>query len=285
MVIFKNSADIKKYILDRKLPGSLPGFVPTMGALHKGHVSLVEKAKADGMLVICSIFINPTQFNDKKDFERYPVSTRDDIEMLINAGCDVLFLPTESEIYPNGKDAAKAYDFGYLETIFEGAQRPGHFHGVGQVVARLLEIIEPVKLYLGRKDFQQCLVITKLVELIGQTEPEVVICPTVREADGLAMSSRNRRLTESQRSVAGTIYQCLVSIESKQKTTDFSVVRKECTDILSAKGFVPEYIALADATTLEPLDNYDNTRSMVALIAARIGEIRLIDNILIEDHK
>ncbi len=281
MVIFKHTKDITDYISIQKGTGCTLGFVPTMGALHQGHTSLIEQAKADCSLVICSIFVNPTQFNDKKDFEKYPVSTAGDIEMLINAGCDVLFLPSVEEIYPGGTAAIRGYDFAYLETILEGAQRPGHFHGVGQVVGRLLEIVEPAYLYLGQKDYQQCMVITKLVEMMGLNEMKVIICPTVREADGLAMSSRNRRLTEPQRSRAGVIYQCLVSIESKQRDAHFSVVRKECEDLLVAKGFVVEYVALADAITLKLLDNYKKDTPMVALIAAKMGEIRLIDNSII----
>jgi pantoate--beta-alanine ligase len=285
MVIFKKIKDIKDYIRLQNTAGRRPGFIPTMGALHAGHLSLIEKTRADGMLAVCSIFLNPTQFNDKKDLERYPVSTDDDIELLVKAGCDVLFLPDVQEIYPDGKGHAKTYDFGYLDTILEGAKRPGHFRGVGQVVARLLDIVQPSKLYLGQKDYQQCMVITKLAGMIGMKDMEVVICPTTREADGLAMSSRNRRLTESQRSLAGIIYQCLVSIESKQHTTSFSIVRKECEDILTAKGFAPEYIALADARDLTLLDEYKQDTPMVALIAAKIGEIRLIDNILVESQK
>jgi pantoate--beta-alanine ligase len=284
MVIFKHTKDIKNYISGKKAPGTSAGFVPTMGALHQGHVSLVQKAKANNDLVICSIFVNPTQFNDKKDFEKYPVSTEGDVELLINAGCDVLFLPSADEIYPGGFNAIKAYDFGYLETILEGAQRPGHFHGVGQVVGRLLEIVEPTTLYLGQKDYQQCKVIGKLVELMGLKELKVEICPTVREADGLAMSSRNRRLTEVQRTRAGVIYQCLVSIESKQNNSSFAVVKKECEELLASKGFVPEYVTLADARDLTLLENYQKDTPMVALIAAKLGEIRLIDNILLKSE-
>ncbi|MFI5195741.1 MAG: pantoate--beta-alanine ligase [Chitinophagales bacterium] len=284
MVIFKKIQDIKDFICDQNLKGHKPGFIPTMGALHAGHLSLVEKAKADGMLVVCSIFVNPTQFNDKADFEQYPISIETDIGLLINTGCDVLFLPSVNEIYPGGESAMKSYIFGYLDTILESTQRPGHFRGVGQVVARLLEIIEPSRLYLGQKDYQQCMVIRKLVEMMGLRYLEVIVCPTVREADGLAMSSRNRRLTEPQRIVAGVIYQCLVSIESKQNTTTFDIVRKECEDILASKGFVTEYVALADARNLELLNNYRKYIPMVALIAAKIGKIRLIDNILLKSE-
>jgi pantoate--beta-alanine ligase len=284
MVIFKKVSDLKKYLSQQKQQGSSFGFIPTMGALHAGHISLLERATADGMFTICSIFLNPTQFNDKKDYEKYPVSVESDIELLLNAGCKVLFLPPVDEIYPNGPEQVKTYDFGYLDTILEGAKRPGHFKGVGQVVARLLEIVQPDRLYLGRKDYQQCMVISRLKEMMGLRDLQVVVCPTSREPDGLAMSSRNRRLTEPQRAVAGTIYQCLVSIVSKQDSDNFPLVKKQCEDILAAKGFEPEYVALADARNLAPLDNYQKDTPMVALIAARIGSIRLIDNILVNEQ-
>ena len=281
MVIFKKNNDINKYISTQVANGRNIGFVPTMGALHAGHLSLIKKAKDDNTLAVCSIFVNPTQFNDKKDLEKYPVSTEADIELLISAGCDVLYMPDVEDIYPGGADNTKTYDFGYLDTILEGAKRPGHFKGVGQVVARLLDIIKPAKLYLGQKDYQQCMVITKLTGMMGLQEMEVVICPTMRESDGLAMSSRNRRLTEPQRVVAAIIYQCLVSIQSKQHIGNFAVVKKECEDLLLAKGFEPDYVALADARNLKLMDNYQPDTPMVALIAAKIGEIRLIDNMLL----
>lgn len=281
MIIFKNIKDLQQSLAAKRTSGAQVGFIPTMGALHAGHLSLVTKARQDGMLAVCSIFLNPTQFNDKKDFEKYPVSTDNDVEMLVNAGCDILFLPSVDEIYPGGPSATTSYDFGYLDTILEGAKRPGHFKGVGQVVSRLLDIVDPDNLYIGQKDYQQCMVIKKLAEITGRTNLNILICPTSREADGLAMSSRNRRLTEPQRNVAGTIYQCLVSIESKQASASFRIVKKECEDLLSAKGFVPEYVALAEAGTLQLLDEYKVGIPMVALIAATIGEIRLIDNIII----
>lgn len=282
MVIFKKISDLKNYISSKRNEGGKIGFVPTMGALHKGHISLLEKARGDGMLTVCSIFLNPTQFNDKKDLEKYPVSTDTDIELLVRAGCEVLFLPSVNEIYPEGADSMQTYDFGYLDTILEGANRPGHFKGVGQVVSRLLEIVAPDTLFMGQKDYQQCMVIRRLLALTGRENINMIICPTTREADGLAMSSRNRRLTTPQRALAGIIYQCLVSIESKQNTARLEIVKKECEDLLKAKGFVPEYVALANATDLTLLGNYQPGTPMVALIAAKIGEIRLIDNILLQ---
>ncbi len=282
MVIFKTAAQLQDFLSFKAITTSHIGFVPTMGALHSGHISLIDAAKKDGMFTICSIFLNPTQFNDKKDYDKYPVSTDADIEMLLQAGCDVLFLPSVEEMYPGGTDNVKSYDFGYLETILEGAQRPGHFKGVGQIVGRLLDIVKPGKLYIGQKDYQQCMIITKLKELLSLNDLNIVICPTSREQDGLAMSSRNRRLTDPQRALAGLLYQCLVSIQSKKDGGNFAIVQKECTDLLSAKGFATEYIALADSRNLQLLDNYEPTRPMVALIAAKIGEIRLIDNILLQ---
>jgi len=282
MVILKKVRDIQDYLYQKKAEGGSIGFVPTMGALHAGHISLVQKGIADGMLVVCSIFLNPTQFNDKNDLAKYPVSTEHDIELLIKAGCDVLFLPDVEEIYPGGDEHARTYDFGYLDTVLEGAKRPGHFRGVGQVVARLLNIVQPHLLYMGQKDYQQCMVVRELVTLIGrEDELKVIFCPTTREDDGLAMSSRNRRLTEPQRVTAGAIYQCLVSIQSKQEHTGFEVVKKECEELLRAKGFEPEYVALADARDLTILDEFNKHIPMVALIAAKIGQIRLIDNYLL----
>ena len=288
MVIFKRTQDVIEYISTEKGKGIKYGFVPTMGALHYGHLSLIAQARKEGQAVICSIFVNPTQFNDKKDLEKYPITTDADIELLVKAGCDVLFLPGVEEIYPGGEQETRSYEFGYLDTILEGARRPGHFKGVGQVVARLLAIVQPDCLFLGQKDYQQCLVLKNLVsqlavDQIGGNVPQVLVevCPTLREQDGLAMSSRNRRLTDPQRAVAGTIYQCLVSIQAKSGHGKFATVRKECIEILQAKGFVPEYVSLASATDLRLLTEYEEGTPMVALIAAYIGEIRLIDNILL----
>lgn len=265
---------------EKRASGGKIGFVPTMGALHDGHISLLRKAGEDDMFTVCSIFVNPTQFNDPKDLEKYPVSTERDIELLINAGCNVLFLPEATEIYPPGADIP-TYDFGYLDTILEGEKRPGHFKGVGQVVSRLLSVVEPDGLYMGQKDYQQCMVVRRLLELTGRQQVRLEICPTCREADGLAMSSRNSRLSDPQRLLAIAIYQCLVSIQSKKDSADFAVVQKECIDLLHDKGFETEYVALANAQDLQLLNGYSATTPMVALIAARIGEIRLIDNMLL----
>lgn len=281
MIIFKKVADIQHYLLSIRDKQGAVNFVPTMGALHDGHLSLVAEAnKFDGITVV-SIFVNPTQFNNKQDFEKYPISVEQDIQMLIDGGCDVLFLPSVEEMYPDGTKEMPIYDFGYLNTVLEGAKRPGHFEGVGQVVARLLDIIQPDTICMGQKDYQQCMVVKSLLKQIGKEGMNLVVCSTQREPDGLAMSSRNRRLSEGQRAKAGLLYQCLVSIKTKLEERDYPKVQKECMDILAEKGFDPEYVSLADADDLTLLDNYDSNRKMVALIAASIGDIRLIDNMLL----
>lgn len=282
MVIFKKTEDLQRYLLNIREKGEQVNYVPTMGALHSGHISLVQKAKKEGGQAIVSIFVNPTQFNNKSDYEKYPTSIDKDIILLTEAGCDILFLPEVSEVYPNGLNEGDNYDFGYLDTVLEGAKRPGHFKGVGQVVGRFIEIIKPDVLMLGQKDYQQCMVIKSLVEQMGLGDQvKLDFGKTVREEDGLAMSSRNRRLSDGQRSIAGLLYQCLVSIKAKQEDGDFKVVEKECVDLLKEKGFNPEYVALADADDLTILTQYDSSKKMIALIAAYIGDIRLIDNMIL----
>ncbi len=289
MVIFKKTQDISEFLAGKRSGGARIGFIPTMGALHAGHISLISQAREKGYLTVCSIFLNPTQFNNPEDLKKYPVSTDSDIQLLISSQCDVLFLPDVEEVYPGGPDNVVSYGFGELEEILEGAKRPGHFKGVGQVVGRLLEIVEPDTIFLGQKDYQQVMIITALCRLMLQdtngfrpSDIRIERCPTVREADGLAMSSRNRRLTEPQRAVAGTIYQCLVSIQAKQYNSRFETVKRECGEILASKGFVTDYIAIADARDLRLLEEYDKNIPMVALIAASIGKIRLIDNLLMD---
>jgi pantoate--beta-alanine ligase len=282
MIIFRKSSDLQRHLAGRT---EAIAFIPTMGALHAGHTSLIGRARKAGHFTVCSIFVNPTQFNDREDYEKYPRSTEADIALLLDSGCDVLFLPEEADVYPNGPDAVTAYDFGHLETLLEGAHRPGHFRGVGQVVGRLLELVRPQHLYMGQKDYQQCLIVRSLLDQMTlDSKPELHISPTVREDDGLAMSSRNRRLTDPQRSLAPVIYQCLVSIQTKAEEGAWPVVRKECEDLLRDKGFEPEYVALADSENLEPMDGFDTKKDSVALIAAWLGKIRLIDNMFVSGN-
>jgi pantoate--beta-alanine ligase len=282
MILFKRSKDLHHYLDSQRKQGRKTGFVPTMGALHGGHISLITSAKKDDYLCISSIFINPTQFNDPADFKKYPVTLEKDIVILEAAGSDVLFLPSVEEIYPGGTDTTMHYNLGALETILEGHYRPGHFQGVCMVVHRLLEIIRPDEMYIGQKDYQQCMVIKKLIELIGMKELiNVNISPTLRESDGLAMSSRNMRLSEEERKNAVGIYQALHFVKEHLKKGELTELKKKAKGILSEKGFKVDYVEIADANTLQIANHWDGKQKLVALAAAFLNQVRLIDNILV----
>ena len=280
MIVFKKAEDITNHLLKAKDKGNFIGFIPTMGALHQGHISLIQTAKKSGALSVCSIFINPTQFNDNKDFENYPSTIETDIDHLEKAGCDVLFLPSVKEIYPEGTNNQRSYDLGYLETVLEGKYRPGHFLGVCQVVHRLLNIIPTDQLYLGQKDYQQCMVITKMTELT-HLKTNIIICPTLREPDGLAMSSRNVRLSEPNRKRAIKIFETLSYLKTHIKPGSLKEIKESGIQKLSTAGFKVDYIEIANANTLELLNNWDGKTPMVALAAAFLDNVRLIDNMLL----
>ncbi len=282
MIILKYVADVTFQLNKIRTEKSSIGFVPTMGALHNGHISLLEKCKEDCDLTICSIFINPTQFNNEDDFKRYPVTLENDIYLLEKQGCDILFLPEVSEIYPDEIISKKHFDLGYLENILEGKFRPGHFQGVCQVVKRLLQIVAPTHLFLGQKDYQQCMVIKKLLE-IENLNIEVIICPTLREKSGLAMSSRNLRLNEEQLQQAAEIYKTLTDLKQKIKPGAISYLKKEAEAYLSNKNIKPDYVEIAEAGNLKAVEEWDGITDLVALVAAFIGDVRLIDNILLKD--
>ena len=282
MIIFKKTRDLHKWLEAQRLTGISIGFVPTMGALHTGHLSLIESSIKANPVTVCSIFVNPTQFNDPKDFEKYPITIEKDIELLANAGCDILFLPSVKEIYPDELSPSLKYDLGYLERILEGKFRPGHFQGVCMVVHRLLEIVMPDNLYLGQKDYQQCMVIKKLIALIGLSNAILVnICPTLREPDGLAMSSRNVRLNEDERIKATAIFRNLSFIKENLTTGDLKGLKETAFRNLSEAGFNVDYIEIADANDLSIIDDWDGQKKLVALAAAFMKEVRLIDNILL----
>src|ERR1035437_4513846 len=272
MIILKFAADVISQLKKVRLTKFSIGFVPTMGALHKGHISLLEKSKQVCEITICSIFINPTQFNNADDFKKYPVTLEHDI----------LFLPDIAEIYPDGIISKKHFDLGYLETILEGKYRPGHFQGVCQVVNRLLEIVEPTHLFMGQKDHQQCMVIKRLLEL-ENLNIEPIICPTLREENGLAISSRNLRLNEQQREEAAEIYKTLLSIKQKIKPGSLHHLKKEAEEYLIKRNFKPDYIEIAEANNLNPVNKWDGTTDLIAVVAVFINDVRLIDNILIKD--
>ena len=280
MLILKHINDISNYFTALQANGIKIGFVPTMGALHPGHVSLIAEAKKNSGTVVSSIFVNPTQFNDTKDFEKYPNTIEQDIYLLEKAGCDTLFLPSVKEMYPEGLSTTKQYDLGYLETVLDGAYRPKHFQGVCRVVEKLLTIVHPDKLFLGQKDYQQCLVIKKLSVLM-EADMEIVICTTLREADGLAMSSRNLRLTDADRKKAPLIYETLQFIQQNIRPGYLNDLKERAANYLTAEGFKVDYIEIADASTLALMETWDGKTPLVALAAAFIGEVRLIDNLLL----
>jgi pantoate--beta-alanine ligase len=281
MILFKKVADLHKYLDIQREIGMEIGFVPTMGALHQGHISLIEEARKHNSLVVCSIFVNPSQFNDPADYRKYPSTIDSDIALLENADCDVLLYPSVEEVYPD-PDEKSHYELGYLETIMEGKFRPGHFQGVCKVVHRLLKIVGPDNLYIGQKDYQQCLVIKRLLELMGMKDQiSLHISPTLREKDGLAMSSRNARLDTQQRQIAPGIYQTLNLVRKEIKPGNLQLLKEKGMNHLLEKGFRPEYVEIADASTFLPLNEWDGSQKLVVLTAAFLGEIRLIDNLLL----
>lgn len=280
MLIIKKAGALAAVLNDRRGQGYSIGFVPTMGALHPGHRSLIEAARLPNQFIAASIFVNPAQFNDPADFEKYPVTIEKDIEMLEYAGCDLLFLPAVADIYPDGWKNDQHYDLGFLETVFEGPFRPGHFQGVCQVMERLLRMVAPDHLYMGQKDYQQCMVVSRLLELM-ESSCVLHTCPTLREKDGLAMSSRNMRLSPADRPAATAIFEALSLIRAKLQPGELATLLAEAKEILTRNGFRIDYLNIADARSLAPVEYWDGKQSLVALAAAFMHEVRLIDNMLI----
>ncbi|MDX2046720.1 MAG: pantoate--beta-alanine ligase [Chitinophagaceae bacterium] len=280
MLLFKNIHHIQEYLQKQRASGKSYGFIPTMGALHRGHISLIEASKKENDFTVSSIFVNPTQFNDPLDFEKYPVTIEKDIQLLLQVKCDVLFLPTVNEIYPDGLQTDKNYNLGHLETVLEGKYRPGHFQGVCRVVHRLLDIIKPPVIYLGQKDYQQCMVIKKLTELSG-IATGIKICPTLREESGLAMSSRNMRLNEAGKQKASAIYNTLLFLKNNIKKGPLAAIKEEAHAMLAEAAFKTDYIEIADAATLEIQHEWNGKTKIVALAAAFLNDVRLIDNLLL----
>ena len=267
---------IKKY----KLGGHTVGFVPTMGALHDGHISLIEKSIKKCDKTVCSIFVNPTQFNDKSDLKKYPRTIAADSKLLKEANCDLLFLPTVEQIYPSGTKKKVKLDLNGLDLQMEGAHRPGHFDGVVQVVHRLLDIVKPDKLFMGQKDFQQFTIIQHMIDVLSMPV-ELVVCPTKREANGLARSSRNERLLPEHRKKASIIYKTLKHIKKNIDQATASQLSKEAMKNMSIPDFNPEYVNIVDGRTLKPVRSTKNKDYLVACTAVWAGEVRLIDNIII----
>ncbi len=280
MILFKKAADLTHWLKQQQAAGLTIGFVPTLGALHQGHISLIDISRSRTALTVCSIFINPTQFNDPADFAKYPVTLEKDIVLLEKAGTDALFLPDVSTIYPGGTKGLEHYDLGPLESVLEGKYRPGHFQGVCQVMYRLLDIVRPDDLFMGSKDYQQCMVVQRLLTIMG-LPTTLHRCPILREPDGLAMSSRNARLDPTQRANALTIYHALQGIKAGWSAgIPIDQLIATATALLEAAAFRVDYVTVSDAATLQPLlpSSQRERDEAIALIAAFQGEVRLIDN-------
>lgn len=281
MEIFKQIDPLKAFLKDQRLLGKSIGLVPTMGALHPGHMALIKASKQQNSLTVSSIYINPTQFNNPADLEKYPRTLDKDITLLNDAGCDVLFAPDNKEMYSQ-KPFLK-FDFTHLDKIMEGKFRPGHFSGVALVVSKFFHIVQPDHAYFGQKDFQQFVIIRQLVNDL-QFNLELHCIPTLRENDGLAMSSRNLRLSSEQRKLATIFYKAL--IEAKQKiiaNTPVSEVKEFVAKLINAQPHSQlEYFELADSSNLNLLNNVSDGNRPIMCIAGYIGEIRLIDNMYLD---
>ena len=257
------------------------GFIPTMGALHKGHASLVKKSLTQNDLSLCSIFVNPAQFNNNADLKSYPNRLEKDLKLLNEIGCDLVFTPSIAEIYPDGLPH-KEYDFGRLDKVMEGVNRPGHFNGVAMVVSRLFEIIQPQKAYFGEKDFQQLAIIKSLAAQKFKNI-EIIPCSTLREKDGLAMSSRNLLLNKRYRAAAPRTYQRLLSVQKRAKNTPVSELRAWVVNSFKKdEDLVLEYFEIADAKSLKKSACWSDFPRHIACLAVFAGTTRLIDNILLE---
>lgn len=266
-------------LIDRfKKEGKSIGFVPTMGALHEGHLSLVKESKKNSDITVVSIFVNPTQFNDPEDLKRYPRTLDKDVELLEKTGCDIAFAPSVEEIYP--EPDTRKFDFGYLESVMEGAKRPGHFNGVGQVVSRLFDIVRPDKAFFGMKDFQQVAIIKQMVKQLN-SPVRIIPCPIVREENGLARSSRNTLLDEEHRKNAPHIYATLKKAREMASSMGVSELKKWMTDEINRNPYLEtEYVEIVDDTTLKITEDWKEPGTKVACVAVYAGKIRLIDNIV-----
>jgi pantoate--beta-alanine ligase len=277
--VFNFIADLQSFLKAKRDSGLTVGLVPTMGALHEGHLSLIRRAKKENDIAVASVFVNPVQFNNPTDLEKYPRTPERDVAMLESAGCDAVFMPSVEEMYPTKVE--DHYDFGAIEHVMEGACRPGHFNGVAIVVRKLFEIVEPNRAYFGEKDFQQLAIISKLVKDY-HINLKVVPCDIVREKDGLAMSSRNMRLNADERAIAPMIYKVLretvANVETMSPAEMKAFALKKYSDI---KQFDVEYVEIADETTLQSVTDWKDSEHVRIFVALQLGPVRLIDNLRI----
>lgn len=277
MEVFTHTNALRKYLGDLRVEGKKVGLVPTMGALHAGHLSLVQTAKQHCDVVVVSIFVNPTQFNNPVDLAKYPRMPETDLALLRSHGCNVVFLPEPEEVYP--QSTLLKFDFGYLETIMEGAFRPGHFNGVGIVVSKLFNIVSPDHAFFGQKDLQQFAVISQLVNDLS-FQLTLHRCSIVRENDGLAMSSRNLRLNATERKESLLLFKALMTAQENLKSMTWEEAKKTAIEVLSTSAIIRiEYLELVDADTLVSITDQHSGKHAIC-IAAFVGEIRLLDNII-----
>jgi pantoate--beta-alanine ligase len=275
--------ELRKILAEYRLKGAEIGFVPTMGALHPGHISLIKRARDENSVVICSIFVNPSQFNDPQDLARYPRTPGPDRELLVHAGCDLVFMPSVEEMYPPGEKpvANPQVDLGTLVKVMEGRLRPGHFEGVVQIVSKLFQCVDPDRSYFGQKDFQQVAVIREMVKQMN-FHTSIIACPTLRESDGLAMSSRNVLLDTESRKLAPVIYQTLKEVHEMSFTKPVDqLLSYALSRLQNVPGLTLDYFEIADSNTLQPIYNLNGSVSAVACVAVKLGKVRLIDNMIL----
>jgi len=279
MIEISKIKEVKLWLKPHLKKGLRIGFVPTMGALHEGHIRLIRQSKQENDITVCSIFVNPIQFNNQDDLVKYPRNLMLDARLLRNNGCDMLFSPEVEEMYPDGKTGNHDIEFGMLDKVMEGKFRPGHFKGVVIVVRKLFGIFSPSNAYFGKKDYQQLMVITRMKEILG-LPVNIIGCETVREDDGLAMSSRNLRLTIGERQVARRIFEVLCKVREKGSKTPVWELREwAIKKIQEDSRFRVEYFEIADRETLMPVENWGQKTQAVALTAVYLGDVRLIDNV------
>ena len=284
MYLFKKVNDLQKYLDKLRIEGNKIGLIPTMGALHKGHLSLIKRAKIDNDVTVCSIFVNPTQFNETEDLIKYPRTAAEDIELLTSYDNDVLFMPPVNEVYPDGLTTKLNLEFGQLARLMEGEFRPGHFDGMAQVVNRLADIVQPDNMYFGQKDFQQYAIVRDM--LIQLKSPvKAIMCPIIREPDGVALSSRNVRLRPEDRQRATIIHQTLLKAKSLIKESRPEIVKELSLNQLAIKDFKPEYFEIVDGRSLLPITDFDDSDYIVACTAVWAGEVRLIDNMILKHQE
>ncbi len=283
MEIFKTKASLQAYLQEARSTGQKIALIPTMGALHEGHLSLLNYAKPISDIRVCSIFVNPTQFNDPKDLEKYPRPIENDIRLLESVDCDILFLPSVDEMYPD-KNEAWHLDLGELDQIWEGEKRPGHFQGVTQVVYKLFTLVQPDIACFGQKDFQQVMVIKRMIAM-KDLAIQLAICPIIRDQDGLALSSRNARLSEAGKRTALALSRSLQFVKDHiHDPIPLAEIKDKALQILTdTDGLSVEYLALCESSTLREVDHIDFSKQHVALVTGWVEGVRLIDNMILNN--